>query len=64
MEWTEPAQTPKHIVCKEKDGMFQIFLNRPPINAFNLEMVEELNAAVASLMYRSDLKVITFLRFR
>ena len=41
--------------------MFQIFLNRPPINALNLEMIEEMNAAVASLMYRTDLKVITFL---
>jgi enoyl-CoA hydratase/carnithine racemase len=61
MEWTESAQTPKHIVCKEKDGMFQIFLNRPPTNALNLEMIEELNAAVANLMYRTDLKLITFL---
>ncbi|MCI0413213.1 enoyl-CoA hydratase/isomerase family protein [bacterium] len=61
MEWTESPQTPKHIVCKEKDGMFQIILNHPPINAFNLEMVEEMNAAVSNLMYRTDVKVITFL---
>ena len=58
MEWTESAQTPKHILCKEKDGMFQIFLKRPYLN---LEMIEEINAAVASLMYRTDLKVIAFL---
>src|SRR5262245_27297193 len=58
MEWTEPAQTPKHIVAKEKDGTFQIFLKR---QYFNLEMIEEINAAVASLMYRTDLKVIVFL---
>jgi cyclohexa-1,5-dienecarbonyl-CoA hydratase len=61
MEWLDNTKAPKHISCKEKDGMFQIVLNRPPINAFNLEMVEELNAAIASLMYRSDIKVITFL---
>lgn len=58
MEWIESAETPKHIVCKEKDGMFQIFLKRPYLN---LEMVEEINAAVANLMYRTDLKVIAFL---
>ena len=61
MEWMDNTKAPKHIACTEKDGMFQITLNRPPINAFNLEMVEELNAAVASLMYRSDVKLITFL---
>ncbi len=58
MEWTESAQTPKHIVCKEKDGMFQITLSRPYLN---LEMVEELNSVIANLMYRTDVKLITFL---
>ena len=53
--------TPKHIVCKEKEGLFQIILNRPPINAFNVEMVEEINTALASLLYRRDIKVVIFL---
>ncbi len=58
---TDTVSAPKHVVCKEKDGMFQIILNRPPMNAFNVEMVEEINGAVASLLYRTDLKVLVFL---
>jgi enoyl-CoA hydratase/carnithine racemase len=58
MEWTESAETPKHIVCKENAGMFQITLSRPFLN---LEMVEELNTVIASLMYRTDVKLITLL---
>lgn len=61
MEWTETAEVPKHIVCKEKEGMFQIILNRPPINAFNLEMIEEINRAISGLIYRNDIKTIAFL---
>jgi cyclohexa-1,5-dienecarbonyl-CoA hydratase len=52
---------PKFIVCKEKDGMFQIFLNRPPMNAFNADMVEEINRAIGELLYRTDLKLLIFL---
>jgi len=52
------AEAPKHIIFKEKEGMAQIILNRPPINAFNIEMVEELYRAVSDLQYRSDLKVL------
>ena len=53
--------TPKFIACKEKEGMFQIFLNRPPLNAFNADMVEEINRALGNLLYRTDLKVVVFL---
>ena len=53
-------EAPKYIVCKEKEGMFQIFLNRPPMNAFNAEMVEEVNRALSNLQYRTDLKVVVF----
>jgi cyclohexa-1,5-dienecarbonyl-CoA hydratase len=52
------AEAPKHIVCKEKEGMYQIILNRPPVNAFNIEMVEEIYRSVADLQYRTDLKVL------
>ena len=52
---------PKFIAIKDKDGMFQIFLNRPPMNSFNAEMVEEINEALGSLLYRTDLKVVVFL---
>jgi enoyl-CoA hydratase/carnithine racemase len=52
---------PKFIATKDKDGMFQIFLNRPPLNAFNAEMVEEINGVLGSLLYRTDLKVVVFL---
>jgi enoyl-CoA hydratase/carnithine racemase len=52
---------PKYIACKEKEGMLQIFLNRPPMNAFNADMVEEINRALGDLLYRTDLKVVVFL---
>ena len=55
------SETPKFITCREKDGMFQIFLNRPPFNAFNATMVEEINRALSELLYRSDLKIVVFL---
>lgn len=54
------AEAPKYIVCKEKEGMVQIILNRPPINAFNIEMVEEIYRVVADLQYRTDVKVLVF----
>jgi len=55
------VQAPKFIACKEKEGMFQIFLNHPPMNAFNADMVEEINRALSELLYRTDLKVVVFL---
>jgi cyclohexa-1,5-dienecarbonyl-CoA hydratase len=61
MDESGAPDAPKHIVCKEKEGMFQIILNRPPINAFNVQMVEEINSAVAGLMYRKDIKIVVFL---
>ena len=60
-ESVSTLDAPRHIVCKEKEGLFQIILNRPPINAFNVEMVEEINTALANLMYRRDMKVVVFL---
>ena len=57
----ENLEAPKFIATKDKDGMFQIFLNRPPMNAFNADMVEEINRALAGLLYRTDLKVVVFL---
>ena len=61
MPENQETDEPKHIVCREKEGMFQIFLNRPPINAFNAEMVEEINRTLSDLLYRTDLKVVVFL---
>lgn len=55
------VEAPKFIAFKEKEGMFQIFLNRPPMNAFNADMVEEINRALGDLLYRTDLKVVVFL---
>jgi enoyl-CoA hydratase/carnithine racemase len=55
-----PEAPPKFIVCKEQKGMFQIILNRPPINAFNADMVEEIYRALAAIQYRTDLKVVVF----
>jgi enoyl-CoA hydratase/carnithine racemase len=50
----------RNISCREQAGMFQIILNRPPHNSLSLEMVEEINTAVSSILYRNDLKVVVF----
>jgi len=52
---------PKYIAYKEKEGMVQITLNRPPGNAFNVEMVGEINRALADLLYNTNVKVVVFL---
>ena len=57
-ENSSPASPKGNISCREQAGMFQIILNRPPHNSLSLEMVEEINAALASIAYRNDLKVI------
>lgn len=60
MDSGSTLEVPKYIITKEKDGMFQIFLNRPPMNAFNVEMVEEIYRTMENLKYRTDLKVLLF----
>src|SRR5262245_4026832 len=61
MDENSTAASPKgNISCREQAGMFQIIFNRPPHNSLSLEMVEEINAALASIAYRSGLKVIVF----
>lgn len=55
------ADAPKYVAYKEKEGMAQITLNRPPGNAFNVEMVEEINGVLADLLYNTNIKVVVFL---
>ncbi|HET6267374.1 MAG TPA: enoyl-CoA hydratase/isomerase family protein [Acidobacteriota bacterium] len=54
------ADKPQYVVCKEKDGMFQIILNRPPVNSFDIAMVDEITSIIADQQYRSELKVLVF----
>lgn len=59
-EQTGSTVTSKYVVCKEQQGMFQMHLNRPPMNVFNFEMVEEMNQAISGILYRTDLKLVVF----
>ncbi len=48
----------KHIQNELKDGVAFITLNRPPLNWLNLEMMEEFNIYVQSLMKEKTLKLL------
>ena len=43
-----------------KDGLGTITLNRPPVNIFNIAMMNEINAALESWEGDKDLKIILF----
>lgn len=42
----------------EEDGVATLTLNRPPLNILNIEMMEELDAALGGLKARLDLRVL------
>lgn len=48
----------KHIQTELKDGVAFITLNRSPLNWLNLEMMEEFNAYLESLMKEKNLKLL------
>jgi len=48
----------KHIQTELKDGVAYLTLNRAPLNVFNIEMMEEINAYFEGLMKEKSLKLI------
>ena len=50
----------KHIELSLDDGIATLTLNRPPLNIMNIEMMEEMNAALLDLRQHEALKVLLF----
>lgn len=50
----------EHIQVDLKDGLGTITLNRPPVNIFNIAMMNEINSALEAWEGMKDLKVILF----
>jgi len=48
----------KHIQTELKDGVAYLTLNRAPLNVFNIEMMEEINAYFEGLMKEKSLKLL------
>ncbi|MBM4278138.1 MAG: hypothetical protein FJ130_09705 [Deltaproteobacteria bacterium] len=48
----------KHIQTEMKEGVATLTLNRAPLNWLNLEMMEEFNAYIESLMQEKNLKLL------
>jgi cyclohexa-1,5-dienecarbonyl-CoA hydratase len=55
---TSREMTFKSIQFAAADGVVRITLNRPPANVLSVEMMEEINAAIESLEYARDVKLI------
>ena len=53
-----PERTYQLIQFALRDGVARLTLNRPPANVLSVEMMEEINAALESLEYRKDVKVV------
>ncbi|HXK08050.1 MAG TPA: enoyl-CoA hydratase/isomerase family protein [Vicinamibacteria bacterium] len=49
----------RHIHVDTAQGVTRITLNRPPANVLSVEMMQELAAAVDSLEYQRDVKLVT-----
>jgi cyclohexa-1,5-dienecarbonyl-CoA hydratase len=52
-------QSFKHITCDTAQGITRITLNRAPANVLSVEMMQELAAAVESLEYQREVKLVT-----
>ena len=50
----------EHIKADLKDGLGTVTLNRPPVNIFNIAMMNEVNSALEAWEGVKDLKVILF----
>ena len=48
----------QHIQFSAAQGVARLTLNRPPANVLSIEMMEEINAALESLEYQRDVKVV------
>jgi cyclohexa-1,5-dienecarbonyl-CoA hydratase len=50
--------TDRLVELTDEGGVATLTLNRPPLNVMNIEMMEQLNAAILDLRDRRDLKVL------
>ena len=48
----------KHIQLDTVQGIARITLNRPPANVLVIDMMDDLNAALESLEYQRDVKLV------
>ena len=53
-----PVQTFKYVHVDTAQGISRITLNRPPANVLSVELMHELGAAVESLEYQKDVKLV------
>ena len=50
----------QYIETEFKDGLGTIILNKPPLNVFNIAMMEEINDVLKAWQGKKDLKVVLF----
>lgn len=48
----------RHIKWEEEQDLVHLILNRPPLNWLNIEMMEEMNHALESLIDKKDVKLL------
>jgi len=53
-----PVQTFKYVHVDTAQGISRITLNRPPANVLSVELMHELGAAIESLEYQKDVKLV------
>ena len=53
-----PAPVYQHIQYAVAQGVARLTLNRPPANVLSVEMMGEINAALESMEYQKDIKVV------
>lgn len=55
---TPPRRSYQFIQLESAQGIARIVLNRPPANVLSIEMMDEINAALDSLEYQRDVKLL------
>ncbi len=53
-----PPASYQHVQFSSAQGVARLVLNRPPANVLSIEMMGEINAALESLEYQRDVKVV------
>lgn len=60
MNETSSNETFKHIALEREGDVARILFRRPPLNVLNIEMIREINQALAGLLEDRDLKLLVF----
>jgi cyclohexa-1,5-dienecarbonyl-CoA hydratase len=58
---TPPRRSYQFIQLDTAQGIARIVLNRPPANVLSIEMMDEVNAALDSLEYQRDIKLLVIM---